>query len=479
MSAQRPTRRDDCDCGWREYALTLETELAQIRSEIELLKRRIFGRKSEKMPSMEQQIRNGKKADPAATQSKRREAAEQKQELVTEVVSVPVPPEQCQCPVCGAGQLRPIGPGKPSSVYEYVPGYFRRRLYVRETLGCTCGGHIVTAPCPEKSTDKTQYSPSFVAHLMVSKCGDSIPLYRLEKHYGRLGIPIKRSTMNDLLHRNAELLAPLWKRLLVLIAASAVVMADETTIRVMGSKKRAYMWTFLSETLIAYKFSLGRSGDTPLEVLGGTTGTLVVDGYTGYNRVTSVNGRERAGCLAHARRKLFEASSFAPEANEALSLIRDIYVVEHEAKERGVAKTAEHLAMRSARSRPLMNALDAWLRKEAPLHPPKSPLGRAIGYARNNWPALTRFLDDAAIPPDNNASEAALRTVALGRKNFLFIGNKEAGDNIAGVYSLVATCAANGVNPLEYLTDVLLRVQTHPTERIDELLPHRWQRAAA
>lgn len=479
MPAPLPPRRDNCDCGWREYALSLEVDIAHIKSEIELLKRRSFGRKSEKMPSMERQLRNGKKADPDAILGKRREAAAQKEGLVTEVVPIPVPSEQCRCPACGTGNLRPIGPGKPSSIYEYVPGYFRRRLYVRETLRCTCGEYIVTAPCPEKSTEKTQYSPSFVAHLMVSKCGDSMPLYRLEKHYGRLGIPIARSTMNDLLHRNAELLAPLWKRLLALIAASVVVMADETTIRVMGSKKRAYMWTFLSDTLIAYQFSLSRSSETPRAVLGGTTGTLVVDAYTGYNRVTAVGGRERAGCLAHARRKLFEASSFAPEAQTALALIRDLYVVEHEAKERGVAKTADHLAMRQARSRPLMNALSAWLVEQEPLHPPKSPLGRAIGYARKNWQALTRFLDDAAIPPDNNASEAALRIVALGRKNFLFVGNEDAGENIAGLYSLISTCAANGVNPLEYLTDVLLRVQTHPAERIDELLPHRWQRPAA
>lgn len=441
-----------------------------------MLKRRVFGKKSEKMPSIERQLRKTKKADPDATRQKRRAASEQKEQLRTERTVIPVPPAQRSCPACGSGELRPIGGGKESTIYEYVPGYFRRRVYVRETLGCTCGDYIVTAPCPEKSTEKSQYSPSFVAHLMVSKCGDSIPLYRLETHYRRLGIPIARSTMNDLLHRNAELLAPLSKRLLELIAASPVVMADETTIPMMGSTKRAYVWVFLSETLIGYRFSPSRSGETPRQVLGGTQGTLVVDAYTGYNRVTDVGGRERAGCLAHARRKLFEAQTFAPEMATALSLIHDIYVVEHEVKERGIAKTAEHLALRQARSKPLMEALHGWLQEQEPLHPPKSPQGRAISYALSNWEPLTVFLGDAAVPPDNNRSEAALRVVALGRKNFLFVGNEDAGENIAGVYSLVSSCTANGVNPLEYLQDVLLRVQTHPAERIDELLPHRWQR---
>ena len=166
-----------------------------------------------------------------------------------------------------------------------------------------------------------------------------------------------------------------------------------------------------------------------------------------------------------------------PEAQQALDLIRDVYLVEHAAKERSISGTAEHRALRQAESAPLMAKLKWWLESRQGLHPPKSKLGIAIRYALRQWAELTVFLDDPTVPPDNNRSEAALRVVALGRKNFLFVGNEDAGDNIAGLYSLVATCEANDVNPIEYLRDVLLRISTHPADRIDELLPDRWNPA--
>lgn len=166
-----------------------------------------------------------------------------------------------------------------------------------------------------------------------------------------------------------------------------------------------------------------------------------------------------------------------PEAEQALNLIRDVYLVEHTARERGIEGTAEHLALRRAESVPLMEKLKSWLEARQGLHPPKSKLGIAIRYALRQWNELTVFLDDPSVPPDNNRSEVALRVVALGRKNFLFVGHEDAGENIAGLYSLVATCEANGVNPLDYLRDVLLRISTHPADRIDDLLPDRWKPA--
>lgn len=304
-----------------------------------------------------------------------------------------------------------------------------------------------------------------------------VPLYRLEKQYRRLGIPISRSTMTDLFHRHAELLAPLPARILERVRSSDLVLGDETSIKMLGSSKRAYVWTFIADTLVAYRFSTDRSGDTPKEVLGGTQGTLVVDGYTGYNHVTKIDGRRRAGCLAHARRKLFAAMDGEPEAREALDMIRDVYVVEHAARGRGIVGTPEHRALRQAESLSIMHKLKSWLEARQGLHPPKSKFGVALRYALRQWDELTVFLDDPTVPLDNNRSEAALRVVALGRKNFLFVGNEDAGDNIAGLYSLVATCEANGVNPIDYLRDVLIKISTHPADRIDELLPDRWKPA--
>src|SRR5690606_17167910 len=208
-------------------------------------------------------------------------------------------------------------------------------------------------------------------------------------------------------------------------------------------------------------------------------GTLLVDAYTGYNSVTGVNGRKRAGCLAHARRKLFEARGADESVNQALELIQEVYRVEHDAKEQHIAQTSAHLEMRKARAAPAMNSLESWLKQRDGTHSPKSAMAAAIRYALNNWTELTRFLEDARIPVDNNRSEAALRVVALGRKNFLFVGHESAGNNLAVLYSLIATCEACGVNPMEYLPDVMRRVSTHPAAQIRELLPDRWQPAQA
>jgi transposase len=167
----------------------------------------------------------------------------------------------------------------------------------------------------------------------------------------------------------------------------------------------------------------------------------------------------------------------ASDASIALEIIRDIYIVEREAKDAGILGTQEHLAMRRARSAPLMNRFGAWLVEQANRHLPEGPMGTAVRYAQDNWRELTRFLTDPRIPPDNNRSEAALRVAALGRKNFLFVGHEEAGQNLANFYSLVATREANGVEPIAYLADVLMRVATHPADRIDELLPYQWKAA--
>jgi len=270
------------------------------------------------------------------------------------------------------------------------------------------------------------------------------------------------------------------------IARAEVVWADETPLRVLDVKKTSlgYLWTFLTwneegEWLIGYRFSMGRAGKMPKDVLGGTTGALVVDAYTGYNTVTTPAGRMRVGCWAHVRRKFFDALSKTPEAQKVLDSILALYRVEHEALKAGVVRTLAHRALRQDKSRPVLDALHAYLEEQKPQHLPKGPMGQAISYALNQWEALCRFVEDERLPLDNNRSEGALRKAALGRKNFLFVGHEAAGENLAGLYALVATCEANGINPEEYLADVLLRVQTHPNSRLDELLPHEWKRLRA
>jgi transposase len=460
----------DHHCRWREEAEELRADLDRLKAEVDALKRAVFGKKSEKMPPMSREA--GRAPTREETTKKRAARALEKQKLVTEDVEHKVPDDKRRCPACAA-DAKPAGT-KESLELEWVTGFFRRRRHLRETLACTCGDYIITADAPVRVFDRTQYGPGFVAHLVVQKCADSIPLYRLEKQFARTGIAISRSTITDLFHRAASALEPLVDRLAELVRESDLVLADETPHRMQSTTKTPYLWTFVAENFVLYRFAADRSGLTPEKVLGDSKGILVADAYSGYNAVTTPERRERAGCLAQARRKFFDASFLSPDAAFALNVIRDIYIVEREAKDARIAGTDAHLAMRRARSAPLIERLGAWLADQAPRHLPQGPMGKAIAYAMNNWRELTRFLGNPKIPPDNNRSEAALRVAALGRKNFLFVGHEEAGQHLAHLYSLVATCEANGVEPTAYLADVLMRVSTEPAANIDELLPHRW-----
>jgi transposase len=475
---------DDHRCEWRERAEALEARLAQIEATLEKLQRHQFGPRSEKMQPVAEAIRDPARAEAEriASQQKRRENAEKKRQLVTRKIVHEVRDEQKCCPKCGGHEFTPLGEGKTTELYELVPARVERQVHVQQKVRCRCGETIVTADGPAKVFDKTRFGPTFMAQVAVSKCADSLPLYRQAKAYRRAGVEVNDSTLGDLFHRTAELVDPLYERLLHLIAGKEIVLADETTQRVQakGKTRTAWLWSFIARDeaereLIAYVFSRSRSGETPVRVLEGTIGKLLADGYDGYNKVTVPGGRERAGCWAHARRKFFEAQSTAPgPAKRAMDFILELYKVERAALDADLLGTPEHLALRDTRSRAIVGELKAWLEAEQGRHPPRSPIGAAINYALGQWDALTLFLTDAHLPLDNNASERALRVAALGRKNFLFVGTDEAGENLAGLYSLIATCEANGVNPVEYLADVLLRVQTHPAARIDELLPHNW-----
>jgi transposase len=211
-------------------------------------------------------------------------------------------------------------------------------------------------------------------------------------------------------------------------------------------------------------------------LLEGTKGVLLVDGYSGYNIVDEVSSRRRAACHAHLRRYFHEALPTAPVAQEMLDLVAELYMAEHAADAQGLLGAAK-LEFRKERAGPIRKRMRAWLKAQKKRHPPKSPISAAIRYAENQWNELGVFLRDPLVPLDNNGSERALRRVALGRKNYLFVHHRQAGASLAGLYSLVATCEARGINPFEYLADVLTRVQDHPTNAIDELLPGAWAAA--
>jgi transposase len=348
-------------------------------------------------------------------------------------------------------------------------------MHIVEAARCPCKQHYVRGPAPVRVQEGCQYGPGFIAKLVVDKCADATPIYRIEKAMEREGIPIARSTMNDLVHMAGDICMPLHEAALAEVRVDPHVQADETSFRTQVRPERSFVWTFLSELHTVYVYSPSRSGDTPKTVLGGTTGSLTVDGYTGYNNVTEVEGRERTGCWSHGRRYLFEALPTAPEAREGLDIILDLFMVERTAQNRGLVGTPAHRELRQRRSTEVLARLQEWMKKTTPLYEPSSAMGVALRYLDNQWSRLTAFLQDPKIPIHNNASEAALRIIALARKNSLFFGNDDAGKRFAVLYSLIATCDKHGVNPIRYFTDVLIRIQDHPNNRVAELLPDRWK----
>lgn len=433
------------------------------------------------MPSIDQELRRDGSWPPHPKDGKlkRKTHADLMKKLLSCVINHFVTKDKKVCPSCGSEGFKPLGQGKTTVIYELIPASLQRQVHVQQTLICPCGKTILTAPGPIRVFDKGRYGPAFIAHLIVTKCADALGLNRLAERFRRQGVPLSRNTLVDLFQRAGKRLRPLADLLLKEIAKSDVVQGDATTLRVQAKVKtlQAYLWTFLDplKKLIGYRFSLRRNGQTACQVLGKSQGTFVADADNAFNEVCQPNGRRRGGCLSHARRKFFEARAVAAQAREALDLILELYRVERGAQAAGLKGTPGHLQLRQSRSRLVMEQFQQWLKAQQPLHASKSLLGKAITYALNNWEALCLFLTDARIPLDNNASEQALRIAAQGRKNFLFVGNEEAGHNIATLYSLVMTAIALGLNPENYLADILIRIQDLPNSRLHELLPQNWR----
>jgi transposase len=401
------------------------TRTAALETEVKRLEKQILGPKTERMkvPPVERELmppasersEEENAARRAAIAQKRRERALAKAAVLeTENVAYPVPEELRRCPKCHGDHFRRMA-DEESATFEYIPGTFVRRIHKREKLSCSCGEHIVTAPGPAKLVAGGQYGFSFAAFLVVEKCVDSIPIHRVEKRFARLGIPVSRSTMNEIVHTAADVAMPLALRLEQRVAMLPIVLADETSMRLQDRAKRGFIWVFHGHDdvsggrLARYVFATSRSGETAARVLGGTQGTLVVDGYTGYNVVTDPEGRQRAGCWSHLRRKIFEAREHDPPvADRGLALIRDLFRVEHDAKQAGIVRSSEHLTLRSARSKLLVEDFFSWAKSEQAKALPKGPLGEALTYASNQRERLELFLSDARIPLHNNSSEAML-----------------------------------------------------------------------
>lgn len=399
----------------------------------------------------------------------------------------------CQAPGCGC-QMKRIGEDVAEKL-DYVPGVFTVERHVRGKWACAKCQTLIQAPVPAQVIDKGLPTAGLLAQVLVAKYADHLPLYRQETIFERAGVAIARSTLGQWVGMCGVQLKPLVDALKAHILRHRVIHADETPVQMLsppgkgqgkgagqGSTHRAYLWAyspgaFEDMSAVVYDFCETRAGSHARTFLGGWKGILLTDDYAGYKQ-SYAQGITEAGCWAHARRKFFDlhVSSQSAVAAQALQYIGQLYEVEREAREVGLD---ERRTLRQTRSRPLLNAMHAWMVLMRQKVSDSTATARALDYSLKRWVALTRFVDEPQLPIDNNHIENQIRPVALGRRNWLFAGSLRAGQRAAAVMSLIQSARMNGHDPYAYLKDVLTRLPTHKNSQIDELLPHRWQPSPA
>jgi transposase len=478
--------------------LAERAESERLRQIIKELQRHRFGRRAETLPEdqlllaleeVEQTEAAANAQDEATKPDLRLTRAAQRRRnrgalpahlpRIEQVVEIDNP----TCPCC-AGLLHRIGEDV-SERLDIVPAQFRVLVVRRPKYACrSCEEVVVQAPAPARLVEGGIPTEATVAHVLVSKYADHLPLYRQTQIYARQGLNLDRSTLADWVGKAAFLLRPVHERLLERLKASSRLFADETTAPVLdpgrGRTKTGQLFAYarddrpsggLDPPGVAYVYAPDRKSEHPIRHLSGFVGVLQVDGYAGYKVLAERNAVSLAFCWSHVRRKFYELaqSGPAPIATEALARIAELYRVENEI--RG-CPAEERRAARQAKSRPVIEALEPWLRAKLTLISQKSKLAEAIRYAISRWTGLCRFLDDGRIEIDNNVVERSIRPLALNRKNALFAGSDGGAEHWATIASLIETCKLNGVDPQTYLADVIDRIVAgHRQSRLDELLP--------
>jgi transposase len=487
-----------------EQLLSKDEQLASRDNEIEHLKlliaklrRAQFGRRSEKLDRQIEQLEL--RLDELQARQAENASASHTPAVGGPVVNVAVkparrplpehlprevrkyPPKQEACPDCG-GALKPLGEDV-SEILEYIPERFKVIRQVRMKLACACCERIVQAEAPSRPIERGVAGPGLLAHVLVSKYCDHLPLYRQSEIYAREGVELERSTLADWVGSTSALLAPLVEALRRHVMTANKLHADDTPVPVLapgnGKTKTGRLWTYVRDdrpagdatpAAVWFAYTPDRKGEHPKGHLSKFTGTLQADGYAGFDQVYETGRIQEAACWAHVRRKFYDlhAAHKSPVAAEAMERIGALYAIEKEIRGRPPEERRE---VRNTRARPLLESLKLWLEETLTKLSRKSDTALAVRYALGRWAALLRYVDDGRLEIDNNAAERALRTVALGRKNYLFAGSDAGGERAAAIYSLTGTVKLNGLDPEAYLRDVLTRIADHPINRIEELLP--------
>ena len=493
------TGRDAHEIVWRD------TKIDKLTFEIAQLKRLQYGKKSEQLSTEQRALFDeAVQADIAAVEEQIAQLQASLPPKTEELKQVPkraalparLPrverhhePDNTTCS-CGCAMKR-IGQDV-SEKLDYTPGVFTVERHVRGKWACAQCKTLVQAPVPAAVIDKGIPTAGLLAQVLVAKHADHLPLYRQEAIFGRAGLVIPRSTLAAWVGQCGARLQPLADALKSHLLQCQVLHADETPVAMLapgkGKTHRSYLWAYAAAAqeglkAVVYDFTDSRSGEHARVFLGHDanrrqrdqlpwTGHLVCDDFSGYKALFAL-GVTEVGCMAHARRKFVElhVAGKSTIAATAIELIGELYGVEREIKVLSMDEQIEHRRRRSA---PIADALHGWLTAQRTKVTDGTGTAKAIDYSLNRWAALTRYLDDARLPIDNNHDEQQIRPWATGRKNWLFAGTLAAGQRAAAIVSLIQSAKLNGHDPYAYLKDVLERLPTQRDSQIDALLPHRW-----
>lgn len=482
--------------------LRMETEK---KAEIDAILRRFYGPKSERFdprqlllfgvhvdatpldePSIEEES-----GEPLVTRRVRDRHKHGRQQLPDHLPRIEIEHDLADaekpCPCCGEMRHR-IG-REISEQLEYLPASFKVLRHVRHTYACkrcettAIDPRIATAAKPQQPIDKGLAGPGLLAYVITSKLGDHLPLYRLEHIFERQDVSIARITMCAWLRAAAGLVEPLVALMADRVRRSRVVHADETVVPIQapgaGKCRKGRIWAYFGDRenpYIVYDYTPDRTRAGPTTWLAGYKGYLQADTYGGYDGIYREGDVTEVAGWAHARRKFFDArSTDGRRSAHLLALVGGLYDVERQAKD---LDESARLERRQQQGVPILERIKAWLDDEARVVLPRSPMAGAIGYARNQWEAHCVYATRGFLAIDNNAAERDLKRVAIGRKNWLFAGNDEAGRAAATLYSLIASAERHGVDPQRYLTSVLAKIPITPASKLEPFLPDTWKAAS-
>jgi len=482
-----------------ELITSRDSEIEQLKLLIAKLQRMQFGRKSEKLERQIEQLQlrlealQMNDAETVAALPKTIARIEGMARSVRRPLPAHLPrevqtllPQEEACPDCG-GALHKLGEDV-SEILERVPARCYVIRQVRVKLACGSCDKIVQTKAPSRPIERGMAGPGLLAHVLVSKYADHLPLYRQAEIFEREGVELDRATLADWVAGTSRLMEPLVEVLRQHVMKAEKLHADDVPVPVLapgrGQTKTGRLWTYVRDDRPAgdvtppavwFAYSPDRKGEHPKEHLSKFSGMLQADGYAGFDQIYEAGSIQEAACWAHVRRKFYDiqVAHKSAVATEALDRIAALYAVE---KEIHGHLPEERRAVRNERSRPLLESLKQWLEEILGSLSKKSDTAMAVRYALGRWEALMRYCDDGRVEIDNNAAERSLRAVALGRKNYLFAGSDRGGESAAVLYSLIGTAKLNGIDPEGYLRNVLSRIAEHPINRIEELLP--WNVAA-